>query len=75
MLSSVSNNTNQVLKMTAISRGHLLKDWYTIRTNNRNVQLWSIALCVVIVAASVFQVYFVRRMFNVHGASTSKPRA
>jgi len=78
MLSAVSENTKKVLKMSSISRGHLLNDWYTIRSNNRNVQLWSIVMCFVIVATSVFQVYFVRRLFNVHGAgvrSTSKPRA
>jgi len=78
MLSTVSENNNKVLMMTAISRGHLLNDWYTVRNNNSNVQLWSLVLCFVIIATSLFQVYFVRRMFNVHGAgvrSTSKPRA
>jgi len=78
MLSAVNENTNKVLQMTSMSRGHLLSDFYRIRTNNRNVQLWSIVLCVVIVATSLFQVYFVRRMFNIHGAgvqSKSKPRA
>jgi len=68
-------NIKKVLKMASVSQGHILLDWYTIQTNNINVQRWSIVLCIVIVATSVFQVYFVRRMFNVHGASTSKPRA
>jgi len=78
ILSTVDENAKKVLKMTSISRGHLLNDWYTIRNNNRNVQLWSIVLCCIIIASSAFQVYFVRRMFNVHGAgvrSASKPRA
>jgi len=74
MLGTVSENANKVLKMASVSRGHLLNDWYTIRTNNKNVQLWSIVLCVIIVGTSLFQVYFVRRLFNVHSA-TSKPRA
>jgi len=75
MLSTVNENTKKVLKMISFSRVYMLKDWYTIKTNNRNVQYWSVVLCVIIVAVSMFQVYFVRRLFNVHGASTSKPRA
>jgi len=72
----VSENTNTVLKMTSVTRGHMLMDWYTIRANHKSVQLWSIALCVVIVASSAFQVFFVRRMFSGSGAqSTVKPRA
>jgi len=75
MLSSVNENTNKVLKMISVSRGHLLNDWYTIKTNNRQVQQWSVMLCIIIIATSLFQIYFVRRMFSVTGASTSKPRA
>ena len=75
MLNNVNKNTNKMLKMASVSRGHMLKDWYTIRTNNVSVQLWSIVMCVVIVATSLFQVYFVRRMFGIPNAKASKPRA
>lgn len=61
--------------MTSIGRGRGMKDWYTVRSNNTDVQLWSIVLCIVIIATSMFQVYFVRRMFNVPAATASKPRA
>ncbi|XP_002739883.1 transmembrane emp24 domain-containing protein 5-like [Saccoglossus kowalevskii] len=53
-----------------------IKDWYLVIQNNSYVQQWSIIQCIVIVAASVFQTFFVRRLFNIKTVTpTQKPRA
>jgi hypothetical protein len=57
-------------------RFNVVKDWYQIIGNNKYVQNWSITQCVVIIAASLVQVYFVRRLFRTTNVTpTAKPRA
>jgi protein ERP2 len=77
-LELIDQRANKILVMQASTRRHVLSDYYTITGNNDSVRRWSFVMCIVIVASSLFQVYFVRRLVNVHGTgvrSVSKPRA
>jgi p24 family protein gamma-5 len=78
VLETIDRNTNRVRVFQAVSRRQAMTDWYTVAGNNSFVRTLSIVMCVVIIVTSLFQVYFVRRLFNVHGTgvkSSSKPRA
>ncbi|KAL3861724.1 hypothetical protein ACJMK2_008034 [Sinanodonta woodiana] len=75
-INTVELSINEVLKHQAGTRMQLIKDWYLITGNNSYVQYWSILHCVIFITTSVFQVYFVRRLFrSTNVTPTAKPRA
>lgn len=75
-LQKVDGQVGEMLKYQDQNRRHLARDWYIVDGNNRYVQYWSLAQCVVIVATSALQVYFVRKLFEVKNVTpTCKPRA
>ncbi|XP_064459264.1 transmembrane emp24 domain-containing protein 5-like [Ornithodoros turicata] len=76
VLQNVDGRVGEILKYSDQNRRQLAKDWYVVDSNNRYVQNWSLAQCVVIIATSAVQVYFVRKLFEVKKVTpTSKPRA
>ncbi|XP_059142087.1 transmembrane emp24 domain-containing protein 3-like [Physella acuta] len=76
-LTSVQESVSSMLNSQAKARFNVIKDWYQLTGNERYVMNWSIAQCVLIVAASVTQVYSVRRLFKTSNVTptTAKPRA
>ncbi|KAK3599621.1 hypothetical protein CHS0354_035864, partial [Potamilus streckersoni] len=75
-INSVEFSINEVLKYQAGTRMQLIKDWYLITGNNSYIQYWSILHCAIFITTSVFQVYFVRRLFrSTNVTPTAKPRA
>jgi len=48
------------------------RDFNTLQDNNRYVQQWSIGQIVVVVATTILQVYFVRKLFDIKNV---RPRA
>ena len=75
-LAQVDLSVREMRKTQTQSRFNIVRDWYLIWNNNRYVQNWSIAQCVVIVATSVVQVVFMRRLFRTTNVTpTAKPRA
>jgi hypothetical protein len=59
-------------KHIVLARSRAMTDQYSLVDNSSHVQNLSIAMCAVIIATSGFQVFFVKRLFNVPNA---KPRA
>ncbi|XP_070390320.1 transmembrane emp24 domain-containing protein 6 isoform X2 [Dermacentor albipictus] len=75
-LQKVDGQVGEMLKYQDQNRRHLSRDWYIVDGNNRYVQYWSLAQCIVIMATSALQVYFVRKLFEVKNVTpTFKPRA
>ncbi|XP_077998241.1 transmembrane emp24 domain-containing protein 6-like [Glandiceps talaboti] len=75
-LDVISENLDDVLQGQAFGRRNAIRDWYLSQSNNLYVQRWSITQCIVIVAASFCQAFFVRRMFRVSNVTPNqKPRA
>lgn len=76
-LENVNRNVYNMQRSQAVSRQAAAADWYLVQQENSDVQSWSLLLCVVIVATSVMQVLFVRRLFRTPSVTTStaKPRA
>ncbi|KAK7481417.1 hypothetical protein BaRGS_00027373 [Batillaria attramentaria] len=75
-LSVVEASINGIKNAQSQQRFHIISDWYLLTGNNKFVQNWSIAQCVVIIVASAVQVIFVRRLFRTTNVTpTAKPRA
>ncbi|XP_035664480.1 transmembrane emp24 domain-containing protein 6-like [Branchiostoma floridae] len=71
----VDFNVQQMRQHQAHGRMFLARDFYLIQSNKKYVDYWSLLQCVVIVGASLFQVYFVKNLFNVKSVTpTNKPR-
>ncbi|XP_013780345.1 transmembrane emp24 domain-containing protein 6-like [Limulus polyphemus] len=72
----VDERVGEMLKFQDHSRRQMSRDWYLVDGNNRYVQYWSLAQCLIIAAASAIQVFFVRKLFDVKNVTpTAKPRA
>jgi hypothetical protein len=50
----------------------LVRDVKTLFGTNKNVQFWSIAICIMEVAISLFTVFFIRRLFTVNDKKFSQ---
>ncbi|KAL3861728.1 hypothetical protein ACJMK2_007752 [Sinanodonta woodiana] len=75
-INSVENSTNQVLNYQTITRMDYAWDFFWAARNRTYVQYWAILHCAIFIITSVFQVYFVRRLFRyVNVTPTAKPRA
>ena len=75
-ISAVEQSIEAVKMHQSHSRMNVIKDWYLITGNESYVVRWSIIQIAIIVTASAFQVYFVRRLFRVSNVTpTAKPRA
>ncbi|KAK3104501.1 hypothetical protein FSP39_003575 [Pinctada imbricata] len=75
-ISAVEMSIEMVKMHQSHSRMNVIKDWYLITGNQDYVYKWSVAQIVVILCCSIFQVYFVRRLFRVPNVTPmSKPRA
>ncbi|XP_062574704.1 transmembrane emp24 domain-containing protein 6-like [Saccostrea cucullata] len=75
-ISEVQKSIDQVRLHQATSRMNVIKDWYLLTGNNAYVMYWSVFQIVSILATSCFQVYFVRKLFNIPNVTPSfKPRA
>ncbi|KAK6176529.1 hypothetical protein SNE40_014796 [Patella caerulea] len=76
LLSGVQLSITEMKRLQAQSRFNVVKDWYLIKSNNEYIKTWSIAQSIIIVATSLFTVFFVRRLFKTEAVTpTSKPRA
>ncbi|CAH1238870.1 TMED6 [Branchiostoma lanceolatum] len=74
-MSVVRNRVNYMLSFQNYNRWHFAKDLRMARINKFYVQFWSILQCVVIVGCAFFQVFFVKKLFNVKTLTpTNKPR-
>ncbi|KAL3861729.1 hypothetical protein ACJMK2_008037 [Sinanodonta woodiana] len=72
----VENSTNEVRNYQAVTRMQFTWDLYMAARNRKYVQYWAILHCSIFIITSVFQVYFVRRLFKyVNVTPTAKPRA
>ncbi|KAK3592585.1 hypothetical protein CHS0354_001751 [Potamilus streckersoni] len=75
-INSVENSINEVLKHQAHTKMIWAWDYYWAYRNSNYVQYWAILHCAIFFVTSVFQVYFVRRLFRyVNVTPTAKPRA
>jgi len=74
-LRNVDNNIGLMIKSLDQSRRVNSADWYLVDGNNRYVQNWSIAQCIVIIISSVVQVFFVKKLFDVKDTLRGKPKA
>lgn len=75
-LQQVEVHINSMKNLQSQQRFLVVSDWYLLTGNNQFVQNWSIAQCIIIVATSALQVYFVRRLFRTTNVTpTAKPRA
>jgi hypothetical protein len=74
-LRNVDNNIGEMIKKLDASRRVNSYDWYLVDGNNRYVQNWSIAQCIVIIISSVVQVFFVKKLFDVKDSLRGKPKA
>ncbi|OTF73313.1 transmembrane emp24 domain-containing protein 1-like protein, partial [Euroglyphus maynei] len=77
LLRNVQWNINEMMKYLEHSKQQHSYDGYLAESNNRYVQNWSILQCIVIVACSIVQVIFVRKLFesNEFDAKKGKIRA
>jgi len=58
------------------SRKQMTHDWYLVDGNNRYIQYWSLAQCIVVIISSVLQVHIVKNFFGFDSTSSKgKPRA
>ncbi|RWS08587.1 transmembrane emp24 domain-containing protein 6-like protein [Dinothrombium tinctorium] len=74
-IQNVDKNIATILRYMEQSRRHITHDWYLVEGNNRYVQNWSLAQCLVIILSSVIQAYFLKSLFSVDGGQKGKPRA
>jgi hypothetical protein len=74
-LRNVDNNIAAMIKSLDHSRRVNSADWYLVDGNNRYVQNWSIAQCIVVIISSVVQVFFVKKLFDVKDTLKGKPKA
>ncbi|BFZ23449.1 hypothetical protein BsWGS_26488 [Bradybaena similaris] len=76
-LTGVQEMVSEMKNSQARARFNVIKDWYLVHGNHQYVQNWSLAQCILIVAAAVIQVYSVRRLFRTSNVTptTAKPRA
>ncbi|XP_013789031.1 transmembrane emp24 domain-containing protein 6-like [Limulus polyphemus] len=75
-LMTVDKHIGEMLKYQDYSQKRMSQDWYLVDGNNRYVQYWSLAQCIVIAVASAIQVFFVRKLFDIKNVTpTAKPRA
>lgn len=70
----MEKNINEMLQIQYQSRGREARDLNLLLDNNSYVQNWSIAQLIVIIATTVLQVYFVRKLFEVKPSGYSKVR-
>lgn len=63
-----------MLNTQAISRSREARDLNLITDNNSYVQNWSIVQIIVIIATTVLQVYFVKKLFQERPTGSSKIR-
>ena len=63
-----------MLQIQYMSRGREARDLNLLLDNNSYVQNWSIAQLLVIIATTVVQVYFVRKLFEVRPSGYSRVR-
>ncbi|KAK6619900.1 hypothetical protein RUM44_006300 [Polyplax serrata] len=64
-LSHVQQNIHEILQHQHFTRGRESRDYNILLDNKSYVQNWSIAQICVIVIATLTQVYFVRKLFDV----------
>ncbi|XP_076472498.1 transmembrane emp24 domain-containing protein 5-like [Babylonia areolata] len=75
-MNNVELSLHQMKMSQTQARFNVIKDFYLVWGNNKYVQNWSLAQCLLIVAASVAQVFALRRMFRTTNVTpTAKPRA
>lgn len=76
VISEVQNSIKQVRLHQSSTRLNVMKDWYLLTGNNSYVMYWSLFQIVCVLMTSSFQVYFVRKLFNIPNVTpTAKPRA
>ncbi|KAK6966237.1 transmembrane emp24 domain-containing protein 7 [Biomphalaria glabrata] len=76
-LQSVQESVSAVTEFQSSARFNVIRDYYLLNDINKYVQMWSVAQCVLIVVASLTQVFSLRRLFKTSAVTptTSKPRA
>ncbi|CAH1776123.1 unnamed protein product [Owenia fusiformis] len=75
-LQKVDTSISKMRNFQAISRKHVIADWYLSLANNKYIQNLSIAMSCIIICTSCLQTYFVRKLFATKNVtSTQKPRA
>ncbi|XP_006822977.1 transmembrane emp24 domain-containing protein 6-like [Saccoglossus kowalevskii] len=75
-LDYIADHMDSISFLQGTGRRRAIRDWHLANSNHSYIQKWSIAQCIVIVSASVFQVFLLRRMFNIKAVTpTQKPRA
>jgi len=72
-LSAVDQRVGQMLQFQQHSRALESRDFALLQDNNAYVSFWSVTQCLVVMATSTFQVYFVRKLFDTN--SKGKVRA
>lgn len=60
-------NINEMLQYQHHSRGREARDYNLLSDNNRYVLTWSITQIFVVVATTMVQVYFLRKLFDIKG--------
>ena len=76
MITEVQNSIKQVRLHQSATRMNVMKDWYMVTGNNSYVMYWSLFQIACVLMTSSFQVYFVRKLFNIPNVTpTAKPRA
>lgn len=71
-ISNVEHSINKILQLQHHSRSREARDYNLLIANNVYVFRWSLLQIICIIATSLFQIYFVRHMFEVKNV---KPRA
>ncbi|KAL3861731.1 hypothetical protein ACJMK2_008039 [Sinanodonta woodiana] len=75
-INSVENSTNEAQQHLTTIRMNFAWHFYWAMRNRIFVQYWALLHCSIFIITSVFQVYFVRRLFRyVNVTPTAKPRA
>ncbi|ELU09870.1 hypothetical protein CAPTEDRAFT_160152 [Capitella teleta] len=75
-LRTIDMSIQTARKHIVLARSRAMGDQYSLLDNSTHVQNMSIIMCLVIMASSGFQVFFVKRLFNVPNVTpNSKPRA
>ncbi|KAI8515413.1 emp24/gp25L/p24 /GOLD [Branchiostoma belcheri] len=74
-MSQVDYKVHLMRQHQAHNRQFVARDFYLIESNRKYVDNWSLLQCAVIVGTSLFQVYFVKNLFNTKSVTpTNKPR-
>lgn len=73
-LVGVERNIYEVMQIQHFSRSREDRDYNLLLDNNAYVQNWSLLQVVVIIATTIVQVYFVRKLFDVKSSGYSKTR-